>query len=58
MQYARDLDTPDASRFVSMYVNERTIDYGEDGKDAIRRLLVLGHERGILPHTAHVDFVG
>jgi 1,4-dihydroxy-6-naphthoate synthase len=58
MQYARDLDTPDASRFVGMYVNERTLDYGEDGKEAIRRLLALGHERGILPHAAHVDFVG
>ncbi len=38
-----------ASRFVSMYVNERTLDYGADGREAIRKLLDLGHERGIIP---------
>ncbi len=58
MQFARDLDTRDANRFVGMYVNERTLDYGEDGRAAIRRLLELGHERGILPHAPRVDFVG
>jgi 1,4-dihydroxy-6-naphthoate synthase len=56
MQYARDLDTSSANRFVGMYVNERTLDYGEDGKEAIRRLLALGQERGIIPHPVHVDF--
>ncbi len=56
MQYARDLDTPSANRFVGMYVNERTLDYGEDGKDAIRRLLAMGYERGIIPHPVRVDF--
>ncbi len=56
MQYARDLDTPSANRFVGMYVNERTLDYGEDGKKAIRRLLQLGHERGVIPQAVHVDF--
>ncbi len=58
MQFARDLDTQLANRFVSMYVNERTLNYGEDGKEAIRRLLALGHERGIIPHPVNVDFVG
>jgi 5,8-dihydroxy-2-naphthoate synthase len=56
MQYARDLDTPSANRFVGMYVNERTLDYGEDGRNAIRRLLQMGHERGIIPQAVHVDF--
>ena len=56
MQYARDLDTPSANRFVGMYVNERTLDYGEDGKNAIRRLLQMGHERGVIPQAVHVDF--
>lgn len=56
MQYARDLDSASANRFVGMYVNERTIDYGEDGKEAIRRLLVMGHERGVIPQRVHVDF--
>jgi 1,4-dihydroxy-6-naphthoate synthase len=58
LQFARDLDPQMANRFVSMYVNERTLDYGEDGKEAIRRLLSMGHERGIIPHAAKVDFVG
>jgi 1,4-dihydroxy-6-naphthoate synthase len=56
MQYARDLDAASASRFVGMYVNERTLDYGEDGKQAIRKLLSMGHERGIIPHPVRVDF--
>ena len=46
-----------ASRFVSMYVNERTLDYGPDGREAIRKLLELGHERGIIPIAPQVDFV-
>jgi 1,4-dihydroxy-6-naphthoate synthase len=57
MQFARDLDTRLASRFVSMYVNERTLDYGADGREAIRKLLDLGHERGIIPIAPEVDFV-
>jgi len=57
MQFARDLDTSLASRFVSMYVNERTLDYGADGRNAIRKLLEMGHERGIIPIAPRVDFV-
>jgi 1,4-dihydroxy-6-naphthoate synthase len=57
MQFARDLDTGQASRFVSMYVNERTLDYGADGRDAIRKLLDQGYERGIIPIAPQVDFV-
>ncbi|HKD61553.1 MAG TPA: MqnA/MqnD/SBP family protein [Terracidiphilus sp.] len=57
MQFARDLDASLASRFVSMYVNERTLDYGPDGRDAIRKLLEMGHERGIIPIAPKVDFV-
>jgi 1,4-dihydroxy-6-naphthoate synthase len=57
MQFARDLDSTLANRFVSMYVNERTLDYGADGREAIRKLLELGHERGIRPTAPRVDFV-
>ena len=57
MQFARDLDTTLASRFVSMYVNERTLDYGADGREAIRKLLQMGHERGIIPIEPKIDFV-
>jgi 1,4-dihydroxy-6-naphthoate synthase len=58
MQFARDLDTTLANRFVGMYVNDRTLNYGEDGKDAIRKLLEMGYDRGIIPVRANVDFVG
>ncbi len=58
MQFARDLDPALANRFVGMYVNERTLNYGEDGREAIRKLLDMGYERGIIPNKAHVDFVG
>ena len=57
MQFARDLDTSTANRFVGMYVNERTLDYGPDGRQAIIKLLEMGHEKGIIPHRAKVDFV-
>ena len=57
MQFARDLDARLANRFVSMYVNDRTLDYGPDGREAIRKLLELGHERGIIPIAPQVDFI-
>jgi 1,4-dihydroxy-6-naphthoate synthase len=58
MQFARDLDPALANQFVAMYVNERTLNYGEDGREAIRKLLEMGHDRGIIPMKANVDFVG
>jgi 1,4-dihydroxy-6-naphthoate synthase len=58
MQFARDLDTSLANRFVGMYVNERTLNYGPDGREAIKKLLDMGFDRGIIPHKANVDFVG
>jgi 1,4-dihydroxy-6-naphthoate synthase len=57
MQFARDLDRQLASRFVSMYVNERTLDYGTEGREAIVRLLEMGYEKGIIPHRPKVDFI-
>ncbi len=57
MQFARELDTRTANRFVSMYVNERTLDYGADGREAIRKLLERGHASGIIPIAPRVDFV-
>jgi 1,4-dihydroxy-6-naphthoate synthase len=40
-----------------MYVNDRTLNYGEDGREAIRKLLEMGYDRGIIPTRATVDFV-
>jgi 1,4-dihydroxy-6-naphthoate synthase len=57
MQFARDLDTQLADKFVGMYVNERTLDYGEDGRRAVRKLLEMGFKAGIIPHEAKVEFV-
>jgi 1,4-dihydroxy-6-naphthoate synthase len=41
-----------------MYVNERTLNYGPDGREAIHKLLQMGYDRGVIPHRAKVDFVG
>ena len=57
MQFARDLDKQTANHFVGMYVNERTLDYGEDGKEAIRRLLDMGYRGGVIPHKPRIDFI-
>ena len=57
MQFARDMDPALADRFVGMWVNELTLDYGERGREAVRRLLSEGYERGIIPHKVEVEFV-
>jgi 1,4-dihydroxy-6-naphthoate synthase len=57
MQFARDLDSNLASRYVGMYVNHRTLDYGDDGRESIRRILAMGYERRIIPVKAEVDFI-
>jgi 1,4-dihydroxy-6-naphthoate synthase len=57
MQFARDLDSSTADKFVGMYVNERTLDYGSDGREAVRRLLDMGHKAGIIGPEARVDWV-
>jgi 1,4-dihydroxy-6-naphthoate synthase len=58
MQFARDLDPQLADKFVGMYVNERTLDYGNDGREAIAKLLEMGHAAGIIPQKPAVEFVG
>ena len=57
MQFGRDVDRRLADRFVGMYVNDLTLDYGERGRAAVRRLLALGHERGIIPQRVEPEFV-
>jgi len=58
LDYARDLPPELADKFVSMYVNEWTVDYGERGREAVRTLLVRGYEAGVIPHKVEVEFVG
>ena len=57
MQFARDMAPEVADRFVAMWVNELTLDYGSRGREAVRRLLDEGFEKGIIPHKVDVDFV-
>jgi 1,4-dihydroxy-6-naphthoate synthase len=57
MKYARDLDPARADEFVGMYVNEYTVDYGDDGRRAVQTLLDHGASAGIVPHSIAVTFL-
>ena len=57
MQFARDMAPEVADRFVAMWVNELTLDYGERGKEGVRRLLDEGYKAGIILHKVEVEFV-
>jgi len=57
MQFARDMPVELADRFVAMWVNDLTLDYGERGKEGVRRLLQEGFDAGIIPNRVEVDFV-
>ena len=57
MQFARDMQPELADRFVAMWVNELTLDYGDRGREAVRLLLKEGYEMGIIPHKVEVEFV-
>ena len=57
LQFARDMQPELADRFVAMWVNDLTLDYGDRGREAVRHLLKEGHARGIIPHKVKVDFV-
>ena len=57
LQYARDMGLELADKFVGMYVNHWTLDYGERGRESIRRFLGQAFERGLLPHRQELEFV-
>jgi 1,4-dihydroxy-6-naphthoate synthase len=57
MPYARDMDATLAGKFIGMYVNDYTRDYGETGRRAVREFLKTAHARGYLPTTPSVEFV-
>ncbi|MEP6944892.1 MAG: MqnA/MqnD/SBP family protein [Acidobacteriota bacterium] len=57
MQFARDMQPELADRFVAMWVNDLTLDYGDRGRKAVRLLLKEGFEKGIIPHEVEVEFV-
>lgn len=56
MKYGRGMAEPLTDKFVGMYVNDYTIDYGERGREAVRLLLQRGHEAGIIPRPVQLEF--
>ena len=57
LKYARDMDVNLADKFVGMYVNEWTLDYGPRGREAVQKLLNEGHRMGVIPKPVEVQFV-
>ena len=57
LKYARDMDRGLADRFVGMYVNDWTLDYGERGRAAVQRLLEEAHKAGVISQPVKVEFV-
>ena len=57
LQFGRDLDRNLADRFVGMYVNHWTLDYGDKGREAISRLLTEGARAGLVPDVGGIEYV-
>ena len=57
MQWARNLGVDLTDRFVGMYVNHWTLDYGDRGRDSIRRFLARGQKMGVVPQAPPLEFV-
>jgi 1,4-dihydroxy-6-naphthoate synthase len=57
MQYGRELNRAKADRFVGMYVNDWTLDFGPRGREAVRTLLARGHAAGVIPKSVSPEFV-
>ncbi|MCX7871713.1 MAG: ABC transporter substrate-binding protein [Verrucomicrobiae bacterium] len=58
LQFGRGLDLNLADKFIGMYVNHWTVDYGERGRESIRRFLKKAEERGLIPKFKGLEFVG
>lgn len=58
LTFGRGLDTQLTDRFVEMYVNRWTLDYGERGRAAVRKLLATAHEAGLVPDPGEIEFIG
>jgi 1,4-dihydroxy-6-naphthoate synthase len=57
LPYARDMDAKLAGKFIGMYVNEFTRDYGEVGRAAVRKFLAEAHDKGYIDVPIEVEFV-
>jgi 1,4-dihydroxy-6-naphthoate synthase len=58
LQYGRDLDRSQADKFVGMYVNDWTIDFGPRGREAVTTLLKRAYDEKIIPHPVKLEFIG
>ncbi len=58
LQFGRDLDRSQADKFVGMYVNDWTIDFGQRGRDAVALLLKRAYDAKLIPHPVDVEFIG
>jgi 1,4-dihydroxy-6-naphthoate synthase len=56
--FARDLDVKTADRFIEMYVNDLTCDYGDEGRQAVAELLRRAEEAGVYEEPVRIEFVG
>ena len=57
LQYGRDLDRSKADKFVGMYVNDWTLDFGPRGRKAVQELLARGHAAGVIPKKIEPEFI-
>lgn len=57
LQYARDMGRDLADQFVGMYVNHWTLDYGDQGRESIRRFLRRAYDAGLTPRAPELEFV-
>jgi 1,4-dihydroxy-6-naphthoate synthase len=57
IQFSRGLDTNRVDRFIGMYVNDLTLDYGSEGKQAVRKLFQEAYKKKIIPEKVSLDFV-
>lgn len=58
LQYGRDLDRGQADKFVGMYVNDWTLDFGPRGRQAVELLLKRAYDQKIIPHPVDIEFIG
>ena len=58
LQFGRDLDRSQADKFVGMYVNDWTLDFGERGREAVKLLLDRAYKAKIIPHQVQIEFIG
>lgn len=57
LKFARGMNDKLADKFIGMYVNEFTLNYGEEGRKAVQLFLDMGFERGLIPKKVKVEFV-